>query len=244
MSIADRTSEVAPAIPGRADPRLVARYALREMLGLAVMGIALFWSAGTMDWWPAWATLVVTAVWIAATGFVIIRFCPALLAERLGPRRGAKRWDTAIMGILGLIQLARYIVAGLDHRYAWTGDFSVAAQVMALLICAAGYAVFVWATASNPFFSQIVRVQAERGHHVVVGGPYRYVRHPAYLGGILYELASPVLLASWWSLTVGVFGAMLLVLRTALEDRTLQAELSGYADYASAVRSRLLPGIW
>ena len=148
------------------------------------------------------------------------------------------------MGILGLIQLARYIVAGLDHRYGWTGDFSSVAQVIALLVCAAGYAVFVWATASNPFFSQIVRVQAERGHHVVAGGPYRYVRHPAYLGGILYELASSVLLASWWSLVVGAFGAMLLILRTALEDRTLQAELSGYADYARAVRARLLPGFW
>ncbi len=244
MSIAERRSEGAPAVSGVANPRLVARYAVRETMGVLVMAVALFWAAGTIDWWPGWAVLAVTAAWIVATAVVILRFSPALLAERLGPRKGAKRWDTAIMGILGLSQLVRYVVAGLDHRYAWTGDFSLAVQLAALLICVLGYALFVWATASNPFFSQIVRVQSERGHQVMAGGPYRFVRHPGYLGGILYELASSILLASWWSLLVGAFGAILLTLRTALEDRTLQQELTGYAGYARQVRARLLPGIW
>ena len=104
--------------------------------------------------------------------------------------------------------------------------------------------MFVWATASNAFFSQIVRIQAERDHTVATGGPYRVVRHPGYTGAILCELAVPVLLASWPALIAGVVGAALLVLRTALEDRTLQAELAGYAEFARRVRYRLLPGIW
>ena len=175
---------------------------------------------------------------------VILRLSPHLLAERLGPRKGAKPWDTAIMSALGLTQLARYIVAGLDQRYGWTGGVSRGSQVTALVLCALGCAVVVWATASNAFFSQIVRIQAERGHAVVTGGPYRYVRHPGYAGAILFELAVPVLLASGWAFIPSGLGAILLVLRTALEDRTLRAELAGCGDYARQVRYRLLPGIW
>lgn len=226
------------------DTRLIARYAFRETLGLVVMGVALFWPAGRIDWWPAWAALAVMGAWIAATAIVIFRTNPALLAERLGPRRGAKSWDTAIVSLMGLTQLARYIVAGLDERNGWTGGMPLAVQVAALIACAAGYALFVWATASNTFFSQIVRIQSERSHAVATGGPYRYVRHPGYLGAIVFEIAVPFLLASWWSFIPSGLGAVLLVLRTALEDRTLQAELSGYADYARRVRYRLLPGVW
>jgi protein-S-isoprenylcysteine O-methyltransferase Ste14 len=224
--------------------RLIARYAIRETMGIVVMGVALFWSAGRIDWWPAWASIAVMLAWITATAIVIFRLNPDLLAERLGPRKGAKPWDTAIMSILGLTQLGRYIVAGLDQRFGWTGGFPLAAQIAALTVCVLGYALVVWATASNIFFSQIVRVQSERGHAVATGGPYHYVRHPAYIGAILYELAVPVLLASWWALIASGLNAILLILRTALEDRTLQAELAGYADYARQVRHRLLPGIW
>jgi len=120
----------------------------------------------------------------------------------------------------------------------------LAAEIAALAVCALGYALFVWATASNTFFSQIVRIQSERGHTVVTGGPNRHLRHPAYAGAIPYELAAPILLASWWALIAGGLGALLLIVRTALEDRTLQAELPGYREYARRVRVRLLPGVW
>jgi len=224
--------------------KLIVTYAIREATGLVVMGVVLFWSAGRIDWWPAWAALAVMAGWILATAIILIRLHPDLLAERLGPRKGAKSWDTAIMSLLGLIQLARYILAGLDQRNGWTGGFPAAAQLAAWVACALGYAMFVWAIAANAFFSQIVRIQPERGHMVVTGGPYRFVRHPAYLGAILYELAVPVLLASWWALIPSLLTAFLLLLRTALEDRALQTELAGYADYARQVRHRLLPGVW
>jgi protein-S-isoprenylcysteine O-methyltransferase Ste14 len=226
------------------DTKLSARYAIRETMGIVVMGVALFWSAGRIDWWPAWASVTVMSAWIAATAIIVLFFNPDLLAERLGPRKGAKPWDTAIMGTLGLIQLARYSLAGLDQRYGWTGGFPPAAQVSALVVCALGYALVVWATASNPFFSQIVRIQSERGHVVIAGGPYLYVRHPAYAGAILYEAAVSVLLASWWALIASGLNVFLLILRTALEDRTLEAELGGYIDYARRVRYRLLPGVW
>ena len=146
---------------------------------------------------------------------------------------------------MGLVTLVRYILAGLDQRYGWTGGLPVGVQFGALALCVLGNDVlFVWATAANPFFSRIMRIQSERGHTVVTGGPYRHVRHPAYAGTMLYELAVPFLLASWPALIVSVLSAALLILRTALEDRTLQAELPGYVEYARHTRYRLFPGLW
>lgn len=226
------------------DKKIIARYAIRETMGVVIMGVALFWSAGRVEWWPGWASIAVMVLWIIATAVVILHINPDLLAERLGPRKGAKHWDTAIMSILGITQLVKYIVAGLDQRYGWSGDIPIITQIIMLVLCVLGYALFVWATASNAYFSQIVRIQTERNQTVVTSGPYHYVRHPSYIGAIVYELAVSLMLASWWSLIAGGFGAILLILRTALEDRTLQAELAGYADYARKVRYRLLPGIW
>ena len=137
-----------------------------------------------------------------------------------------------------------YVVAGLDRRYGWSGPFPAPAQVAALLVCSIGYGLVVWATGSNAFFSQIVRIQTERGHTVVKAGPYHYVRHPAYVGALLTQLAMPILLSSWWALVVGSADALLMLLPTALEDRTLRAELPGYPEYTSQVRYRLFPGLW
>ena len=224
--------------------KLVILYILDQILGIVGMAVALFWSAGRIDWWPAWAAIAVWLAFYTAMDVTIFRLNPDLMAERLSPPKGAKTWDRAIMSILRLTQLARYILAGLDQRYGWTSDFPLAAQIAALIVCVLSYALLDWAMASNAFFSQIVRIQSDRGHAVATGGPYRYVRHPAYVGMILFELAMSILLASWWALIAGGVCAILLILRTALEDHTLRIELTGYEDYARQVRYRLLPGIW
>ncbi len=224
--------------------KLVALYFLGEILSIVSAGVAMFWSAGRIDWWPAWAAIAVWLVWYTAVDTIIIRFNPDLMAERLAPPKEAKVWDRAILSVIRLTELVRYILAGLDQRYGWTGDFPLAAQIVALTVCVLSTALFVWAMASNAFFSQVVRIQSDRGHAVATGGPYRYVRHPSYVSMILFELAMSTLLASWWAIVAGGLCAILLILRTALEDRTLQAELTGYVDYARRVRYRLLPGVW
>jgi len=102
----------------------------------------------------------------------------------------------------------------------------------------------VWATGVNAFISQVVRIQSERGHTVISTGPYRLVRHPAYVGMILVVLGAPIMLGSWWALIPGVISALVVTVRTKLEDQTLQAELPGYVEYAQQTRYRLAPGIW
>jgi protein-S-isoprenylcysteine O-methyltransferase Ste14 len=97
---------------------------------------------------------------------------------------------------------------------------------------------------SNAFFAEGVRIQEERGHTVATGGPYRYVRHPGYVGAIAAGLSTPFLLGSPWALIPAGISATLYVVRTALEDRTLREELPGYAEYAEQTGYRLLPGVW
>jgi protein-S-isoprenylcysteine O-methyltransferase Ste14 len=226
-------------------PRSVlTRYCIRELLGLAVMGTALFWPALTFHWWQAWTVLATTLLWTIGMAVVILYVHPALLAERLGPRPGARTWDTIIMSFLGIAQLARYILAGFDHQLGWSGSFPLVLQIAAALLCLLGYALVVWAAGENAFFSQIVRLQPERGQIVVNSGPYRLVRHPAYLGSILIEIAIPLLLGSFAALSISILTLFLLVLRTRLEDNILMIELSGYEEYSRQIRFRLFPFIW
>ncbi len=136
------------------------------------------------------------------------------------------------------------IVCGLDYRWQASGPVAPWLKWTALVLLIAGYAFSLWALIANRFFSTVVRIQRERGHTVVSSGPYRFVRHPGYAGGLLYYLMTPLLLGTLWGFVPVTLEIGLVVLRTALEDRTLQAELPGYADYARRVRYRLIPGVW
>src|SRR5512143_91135 len=157
--------------------KLIALTILDQILSVAAMGVALFWSAGRLDWWAGWAAIAVWLAFFTATDILLLRSNPDLMAERLSPPKGAKTWDRTIMSIFRLTTLARYILAGLDQRYSWTGGFPLAAQIIALAVCLLSYSLLAWAMTSNTFFSQIVRIQSERGHTVATKGPYRIVRH-------------------------------------------------------------------
>jgi protein-S-isoprenylcysteine O-methyltransferase Ste14 len=136
------------------------------------------------------------------------------------------------------------IVAGLDARYGWTESLPLALHVLGILAFVVGFALFVWAMTANAHFATVARLRPEGEHAVCSSGPYRFVRHPGYSGAILQSLGTPLLLGSLWALIPGVLAALLLVLRTVLEDRMLRAELTGYAGYARRVRYRLLPAVW
>jgi protein-S-isoprenylcysteine O-methyltransferase Ste14 len=223
---------------------IVVRWAVRETMGLVMLGVILFGLSNRLDWPEGWALIIVMAGWIIATGLAVIPRYPELLTDRVSPSRGAKTWDAVLMGIVGVLGLAGYIVAALDLRNGWTTGMPAALKGAALILTMIGYSIIVWATASNAFFSSTVRIQKERGHTVATGGPYRFVRHPAYVGMVLQFLAVPILLGSWWAALTGVACALLIILRSALEDRTLQSELAGYKEYAATVRYRLVPGLW
>ena len=224
--------------------RGVMRWLIREVMGVLFVAATLFIPAGRWNWVWGWALVGLYAVWVSANALILIPRSPELLAERAQRKKGIKDWDTVLMSIVGILTLCKHIVAGLDVRYGWTVGIPLWLQFVTLVIAALGYALGTWAMAANAFFSMMVRIQDDRGHAVVTGGPYQFVRHPGYVGTIAFELATPIMLGSLWALIAGVVAALLLVVRTALEDRTLHKELEGYAEYTQQTRYRLLPGVW
>ena len=144
----------------------------------------------------------------------------------------------------GVLPLFTWIVAGLHQRYEWGLMVSGGLQILGTALTIMGYALIVWAMGANPFFSAVVRIQEERGHIVSSGGPYRFVRHPGYLGALIFSIAIPLMLGSWWAVIPGAAASVLFIFRTHLEDITLQEELAGYRSYVERVRFRLFPGIW
>ncbi len=221
----------------------------RGLAGLGMLtvltAVVLFGMAGTVRWPFAWAYLALTVAFLVLYAGVMLRLHPDLIAERKHPPADAKAWDRPFVAILGVAgPTAMLLLCGLDYRLGWSQSIGPRASFAGLLILAAGGALSTWAVASNRFFSAVVRIQRDRGHHVVDSGPYRFVRHPSYVGSILHLVGTSLALASWPGLGLGLLLAVLFVVRTALEDTTLLAELEGYADYARRVRFRLVPGVW
>jgi len=226
--------------------RGVVSWIVKAIGGLVFFAALLFLSAGTLSWVWGWVFLGLFAVASIVHVWILIPTNPELLAERArGIRENTKDWDKVINSFAsGLLPMASWLISGLDARYGWSSPMSLALHIGGGTFFALGWAMLLWATASNAFFSVTVRIQDERGHTVQTGGPYQFVRHPGYVGAIVYQLATPFLLGSWWALIPMALSVPLYVLRTALEDKTLHKELDGYKEYAQQTRYRLLPGIW
>ena len=224
------------------DHRIARRWLIKSLFGSAFLAVLLFVSAGTVRWPMAWALIVLFAGVTVATYLLVD---PALIAERVRNRRSTETWDNVLLAAMGLAtMLIVPVVAGLDMRFGWSPSLAWYIQVLALLINIAAWALHIWAMRANAFFAIVVRLQEDRGQTVASGGPYRWIRHPGYAGGIGFSLATPIMLGSLWALIPAIFGAGLLVVRTALEDRLLQERLPGYTAYAEKVRYRLIPGVW
>jgi len=171
---------------------------------------------------------------------------PDILAERARSMelQDAKPWDKILSPMLAFGALIILIVAGADKGFGWTTPFSLNAKIVSLIAILLGYVFGSWALIENKFFSGVVRIQTDRGHHVVTTGPYRIVRHPGYAGALWTYIAMPILFDSLWAFIPTVLLIGVLVLRTSLEDRTLQAELPGYKEFTQQTRYRLFPWIW
>ena len=226
------------------DLKLSLQMAFRTVTGLAAVALFLFIPAGRLDYWQGWVYLALSLAILLVTRSVL-RGNPQLMEERMKPGVGMKSWDKWYFATSTPLYFVMLVVAGLDAgRFGWTGPLPAWFYAFGIAVYLLGQAVFLWAKRVNNFFATVVRIQSERGQTVCHEGPYRYLRHPGYLGGILFGLSSPLILGSLWALIPAVLAAALLVIRTTLEDRTLQAELSGYIAYTQEVRYRLLPGVW
>ncbi len=207
---------------------------------LIVMAVALFASAGSLHFVSFWIYLGLMAANFLAS-FVLID--PDLARERMRP--GGQKPPPALR-LFTIVLVVHLVVAGLDRgRYHWSDGVPGWLQALGLIALAAAYVLALWAMVANRFFSSVIRIQSDRGQHVIDGGPYAVIRHPGYLAGIVVMLASGIALGSWIAAAIIVICTVpFLMYRVIAEDRVLHTELPGYRDYAARVRWRLLPGLW
>lgn len=220
------------------------RWEVKQTVFVLILAVALFASQGSLTGARAWTYLILVAGIQILTALILIPRSPDLLIERSQMKEGVKAWDIGLAVLMGYSSVFLAIAAGLEMRYTAVPSNLNVVSIFAVLIAILGTILTLWAMTANPFFSGIVRIQQERGHKVVSSGPYRYIRHPGYSGMLVFTFAAPFILGSRWAFGVAVLVLGLTFVRTSLEDRTLQRELEGYAEYAQRVRRRLIPGIW
>ena len=207
---------------------------------VVLVAVALFGGAGTFAIPEFWLYL---AIFVAVMVVSFVGLDSGLLRERMRP--GGQRPPLALR-LFSIVLFAHWIVAGLDRgRLHWSDSIPPWLQGVGLFAVAGVYALALWAMYVNRFFSSVIRIQSDRGQHVITTGPYAFIRHPGYLAGIIIILASGVALGSWAAAAVLIALSFPFLLHRAItEDRFLQSELPGYRDYAQRVRWRVLPGVW
>lgn len=221
----------------------IGRSAILIVIGLA-FGALLVTIAGRLDWVEGWLLAGALMTYMVVGALVGITRDPELIEERGSAIKNAQGLEKAILLFVFTLCAMIIVVAALDAgRFGWS-VMPTAIKIVGWLLVIPGLALPIWVGIVNTYASAVIRVQQDRGHHVIKGGPYRYVRHPMYVGMVLLGIGIPLSLGSWWALIPGLMWSITFVLRAAQEDSILQRDLPGYADYARQVRYRLMPGIW
>jgi len=211
---------------------------------VAVVGVLVFLPAGDIRWAKGWLFLLVFLLLTVGSSVYLWHTNPDIFEARSRIHPGTKTWDKVLMAFLLSSFAMIFLVAGLDGgRFHWS-NAPLAVIVLGYVLLCVGFLLSIWVYRVNKFAEPSVRIQRERGHKVIDTGPYAIVRHPLYLGGLMMFTGIPLVLGSFWALIPTAAGTLVIVVRIVLEDRTLQAELEGYKEYAARVRYRLIPGVW
>ena len=222
---------------------------LRVIVGLPVAAIVIVFAgfvlihASRLGWTLGWIYVGIVGVTLAINLVCLRLWNPELIRRRMRVSKFSKTWDKVWAVMFGVAMIAIYVVAVMEARDR-VPSAPGASWLLGLAIFVPGWALAIWSMVVNPFFEKTVRIQTEHGHRVIDTGPYVYMRHPGYVGFAGWMLSTPLLLASTRAFVPAIISVVLLVIRTALEDRTLHEELPGYTEYATRVRFRLIPGVW
>lgn len=226
-------------------PGMALQALLQLVVTLLVMGLLLFGFAGRLDWAHGWWFIIAFVVLVAVSVVALWRLNPAIFAARARlTGQGTKGWDRLLMPVLLIAYAAILPVAALDDgRFHWAPapDWLI---VIGYLLVVLGFAGVAWAETVNSYFEPSVRIQSERGQQVITTGPYAYVRHPGYVAASLLAIGAAWALGSLWALVPAAIVVLVLIIRTNLEDATLQRELPGYAEFAARTRYKWIPGVW
>jgi len=227
--------------------RFILEKSLKSAGALASLGLLLFTLAGSLNIVGFWVYIVLAILYQVVSLVIIVPKYPAYIdldEARKATHANVKQWDKVVLWVLAGITFAMYGLAALDLGHLHIGQFSVWLAIPGIVLYIVSSMLNQWAMVHNPYFERGVRIQHERKHRVVMTGPYSYVRHPGYLGSLLFFVAFPLISGSTLALCAGMLGIIGILARTSLEDKTLREELAGYAEYAREVRYRLIPYVW
>lgn len=222
------------------------RIVIMLLLVLVIIPLLPILISGRWGWWQAWLLAAIFILAFIISRALAARKTPDIIKERANYNQhdNTQPWDKWLSPLVAFGSVFILLVAGLDALFHWSAGFSLPLELAGLALLLLGYVLGTYAFVENAYFSGTVRIQEERGHRVVSGGPYSWVRHPGYLGSLISSLGIPLLLDSAWAfIPVVIFGAVFFI-RTSLEDRFLQKNLLGYKEYAQKVHYRLIPGVW
>jgi len=218
---------------------------LRLPLFIILQAAILFVSAGRIDMPRAWIYVVAIIIYYPTFLLLVYKHNPELIYQRAcGTRRGTKPWDRVLMPTVVIIPYIQLAVIGLDVGRFQLSSLSTHFTVLGLMLLVIAATLIIWAMVTNPYFEPTVRIQEDRGHLVITTGPYKIMRHPGYLSGILWPISTSFITGSVFGLIPAGIVILLFIIRTWLEDKMLMSELNGYAEYARRVKYRLFPGLW
>lgn len=219
-------------------------YLIKHLTGTFLFFAILFISAGRINYWQGLIYVFIGLI-MFVLNYTVLKVDKALLAERSKPGEGARRWDKILLGLTFLVTISMFITAGLDSgRYHWSPEFHWSMYLLGIVLTISGQLLFLIAQKQNKFFSSTVRIQSDTGHMVCETGLYKVVRHPAYLGSVIQSLGFPLLFGSIWSIIPIFLLVILFLTRTILEDKTLKNELTGYLEYTTKTRYKIIPYVW
>jgi protein-S-isoprenylcysteine O-methyltransferase Ste14 len=212
----------------------------RLIMGIPALLLILFLPAGTVAYWEAWIYLAILLIPMSIIMLYFLKKSPEFLVRRMKLKE--KEAEQKILVKLALIPfLLAFILPGIDKRFGWSNVPILIIVVAEILVCI-GYIFVILVFKENQFASRIIEV--EKGQKVIQSGPYRFVRHPMYLGTIIMYFASPLALGSYWAIIPAIFIIPILIVRIINEEKVLTKELEGYSEYKLTTRFRLIPGIW
>ncbi len=232
---------MADTVPGR-PPAPAWKPVLQGVVRLCILAVP-FIAAGRLDWARGWIFFGLSVGTVAINLAVMRLRNPGLLRARLNSHKPTKPFDKVCVAAYAAATLAILVIPGLGVRFHWS-SLGLLWLYAGVLLHALGAIPVAWAMATNPYLETTVRIQEERAHRVIQTGPYRFVRHPMYLGIIVMASGWPLVWGMLWVYIPSAVVAILMVFRAAREDLTLQEELPGYTDYCRRTRYRLVPGVW
>lgn len=209
-------------------------------LGLLLVGLLIFLPAGSLRYEKGWLLMALLFGPMLIAGFVMFFRSPEFLARRLDGKEKQKT-QKGVVGLSGLMFVAGFVLAGLDHRFGWSympWPVTVCASVLFL----AAYGLYAEVMRENAYLSRTIRV--EQGQTVVDTGLYGIVRHPMYMATVLLFLMIPLVLGSWYGLIPFAFYPVIIIVRLKDEEKLLTQELAGYIEYKKKVKYRLIPFVW